>query len=177
MVKKQSTEHPPVQSERRSFLNTIWMVLGAVALGEAAWLITSFLKPRKRKIHQGDFGGAITAGPVSSFTNNTVTAFPRGRFYLSRLDDGGFLAVSRQCTHLGCTIPWEEKEKLFICPCHASAFDIFGNAVKSPASRALDIFKVYIENQTVYVDTGQMIKRSEFRKEQAVYSTAPGSKA
>ena len=177
MDKQKVNDDLNIPSTRRSFLYTSWIVLGGVALGEVVWLVASFLKPRKRKIQQGDFGGIIAAGPVNSFAKNTVTAFPRGRYYLSRLDDGGFLAISRQCTHLGCTVPWEEAEKLFICPCHSSTFDIRGNVVKSPAPRALDIFKVHVENKVVYVDTGQLIKRSEFRKEQIVYSTSPGSKA
>ena len=59
-----------------------------------------------------------------------------------RLDDGGLLALSCKCTHLGCTVPWVEKEKKFLCPCHASAFDITGNVINSPAARALDTFPV-----------------------------------
>ena len=40
------------------------------------------------------------------------------------LEDGGFLALHRQCTHLGCTVPWVPARQAFVCPCHASAFDI-----------------------------------------------------
>jgi len=56
-------------------------------------------------------------------------------------------------------VPWVEKEKKFICPCHASAFDITGSVIQSPAARALDLFPVTVENNMVKVDTGKRIKR------------------
>lgn len=111
----------------------------------------------------------LNCGPVENFPPGSVTAFVRGRFYMARLADGGFLAISRQCTHLGCTVPWIEKEKRFACPCHASAFDITGQVINTPAQRALDLYPVFIENGIISVETQQTIRRNEFKKEQAVY--------
>ena len=95
----------------------------------------------------------------------------RGKFYLVRLKDGGFLALSRTCTHLGCSVPWIEKEMKFACPCHGSAFDITGNVVSAPAPRPLDMYPITIENQIIKVDTRKPIRRSSFRVEQVTYST------
>jgi cytochrome b6-f complex iron-sulfur subunit len=106
---------------------------------------------------------------VEKFTLDSVTAFVRGKFYLARLEDGGFLALSRKCTHLGCTIPWLSKEKKFACPCHSSEFDIRGDVISPPASRALDIYHVVIANNIVRVDTGKRVNRTEFRPEQVTY--------
>jgi cytochrome b6-f complex iron-sulfur subunit len=77
--------------------------------------------------------------------------------------------LSRRCTHLGCTVPWDEEEKKFKCPCHASAFDITGNVINPPAPRALDTYPVKIENNIVKVDTGKPIRRKQFNKSQVVY--------
>jgi len=112
----------------------------------------------------------MEAGPVAKFPLNSVTAFIRGKFYLCRLEDGGFLAVSRKCTHLGCTVPWLDKEKRFACPCHASAFDIKGEVINPPAPRPLDLYRLFIENNIVKVDIGKRIKRSLFREDQVVYA-------
>ena len=95
-----------------------------------------------------------------------MTAFPQGRFYLVRLQDGGFLALSRECTHLGCTVPWVEEENRFVCPCHSSAFDIRGEVINPPAPRALDIFEVRIENRIVKVNTANVRRRSAFDSRQ-----------
>jgi cytochrome b6-f complex iron-sulfur subunit len=156
-------------SSRRSLLNWIWACLAAVAMGEILWIIVSFLRPRRLKSTGEDGDTIVKAGPVNGFDPGTVTAFPRGRFYLARLADGGFLALSRRCTHLGCTVPWVAEENQFICPCHSSVFDIKGAVVRSPASRALDVFPVTIENGIVRVNTRKAQRRSGFVKEQVVY--------
>lgn len=158
------TETPP----RRRFLSILWKGLCILAIAELVGVIIAFLWPRRKPALVNDFGGVITAGAVESFEPDSVTAFRLGQFYLARLTDGGFLALSRKCTHLGCTVPWVAEEKRFICPCHASVFDIRGDIIKSPASRALDYFPVIIENDLVKVDTAKAIKRTQFQVSQAV---------
>jgi cytochrome b6-f complex iron-sulfur subunit len=98
-----------------------------------------------------------------------VTAFPQGRFYLACLADGGFLALSRRCTHLGCTVPWDPQKGQFACPCHASVFDIRGDVIQSPAPRPLNRFAVNIKNKRVMVDTSKPIRRMAFDASQVVY--------
>jgi cytochrome b6-f complex iron-sulfur subunit len=160
---------PVVDSSRRSFLNKLWIVLGGLALVEVAGLVLAFFQPRKTGSKEGDSAGIVEAGAVDKFSLNSVTAFVRGKFYLARLEDGGFLALSRKCTHLGCTVPWSSKEMKFVCPCHASVYDIRGEVVSAPAPRPLDLHHVFIENNIVKVDTNKVIKRSIFRSEQVVY--------
>lgn len=157
-------------SSRRSVLSIIWLGLAAAALIEFGWLVFTFFRPEKPRFGNKNTGLEVEAGPADNFKPNTVTAFPRGHFYLACLQDGGFLALSRRCTHLGCTVPWVEGEHQFICPCHSSVFDIRGNAIKTPAARPLDLFRVRIENNIIFVDTADRIKRTAFRDSQAVYA-------
>ena len=157
------------EPSRRSFLTRLWIGLGLVALAEVVALVSAFLSSNKLKARGTDSNFVVTAGGVNKFEPNSVTAFVRGRFYLARLEDGGFLALSSKCTHLGCTVPWIEREKKFICPCHASAFGITGAVIKSPAPRPLDFYPISIENNLVKVDTSKPLKRSEFRTEQVAY--------
>lgn len=172
MVKKQLTEQKVNQNghSRRNFLTKFWFGLGFVALAEFIAVAFAFFRPGKHEALRADDETIVTAGAVNRFAPESVTAFVRGRFYLTRLADGGFLALSRKCTHLGCTVPWVEKEKRFACPCHASAFDITGNVISPPAPRALDAYPVTIENEIVKVDISKPIKRSEFRAKQVTYS-------
>jgi len=163
-----SPETPSPQ--RRNFLSILWGVLGIAALAELAWVVGSFLRPRNKPVQTGTFGALMVVGAVDAFEPDTVTAFPRGQFYLARLADGGFLAMSRRCTHLGCTVPWSDEAKQFLCPCHSSAFDIRGDVVRSPAPRALDIYPVTIENNIVSVDTGRPTTRSRFDAKQVAYA-------
>ncbi|UCF21468.1 MAG: Rieske (2Fe-2S) protein [Gemmatimonadota bacterium] len=154
---KADTESP---SSRRRFIWGLWLGLGGVALLEYAWLIADFLRPRKKLADAVE--AIVVAGPVERFEPDSVTPFPQGKFYLARLEDGGFLALSRECTHLGCTVPWIADEGRFVCPCHSSAFDIRGDVIDPPAPRALDYYAVRIENKIVKVDVSRPIKRPAF---------------
>ncbi|MFC1580200.1 ubiquinol-cytochrome c reductase iron-sulfur subunit [Thermodesulfobacteriota bacterium] len=169
-MQKDATENAEHRPGRRRFLGMLWLGLGFAAIAEIIWVIVSFFRPRKGKSLKGGPGAIVRAGTTKDFAPNTVTAFPRGQFYLARLEDGGFLAVSRTCTHLGCTVPWVDKEKRFACPCHASAFDITGDVINAPAPRALDLFPITIENHVLKVNTGKRIKRSGFQASQVTYS-------
>jgi len=163
----QSAEPPP---PRRRFLRRLWSGLLLVALTETVWALFAFLRPGRPAVDQADGATRVTVGKVDDFAPESVTAFPRGHFYLVRQADGGFLALSRRCTHLGCTVPWQEKEKRFICPCHASIFDIHGAVIQSPATRALDLYRVTVENGSIQVDNAAPIKRSGYDRAQAVYA-------
>jgi cytochrome b6-f complex iron-sulfur subunit len=154
---------------RRSFLNKLWLVLGTVAFAELIAMVVTFFRPRKPKAIATGEDSIIIAGPVDNFEPGTVSAFVRGKFYLARLEDGGFLAMSRSCTHLSCTVPWISKENKFICPCHSSEFDIRGEVANPPAPRALDLYQVRIENNVLKVDTGKLRKRSAFAADQVTY--------
>ena len=168
MNEEPNEEAAATEPSRRSFLNKLWIGLGLVALAEVVAVVFAFLRSNKSKAREADSNAMVTAGAASKFEPNSVTAFVRGRFYLARLEDGGFLALSRKCTHLGCTVPWVEKETKFACPCHASAFDITGDVINSPAPRPLDIYPILIENNVVKVDTSKPIKRNQFEVSQVV---------
>jgi cytochrome b6-f complex iron-sulfur subunit len=158
-TKKPDTDTERAQS-RRSFVGIAWLGLGAVALAEAVWILVDFLRPRR--VFAADDASIVIAGPIDRFEPGTVNAFPEGKFYLVRLEDGGFLALARDCTHLGCTVPWISEENRFVCPCHSSAFDIHGDVIDQPAPRALDRYAIRIENRIVKVDTSEALRRSSF---------------
>jgi cytochrome b6-f complex iron-sulfur subunit len=158
----------PVQT-RREFLNKLWKGLGVVAFIELTAVFFGYLFSGKSENESLKPNQLFDAGNIDTFKNNSVTIFRSGRFYLARLDDGGFLAMSLRCTHLGCSINWEEDKQRFICPCHASAFEINGNVQNPPAPSALDYFPVLIQNGKVMVDIGTKLTRSRFNKEQAAY--------
>jgi cytochrome b6-f complex iron-sulfur subunit len=159
--------HKDAQLSRRDFLKMGVSALSLVALLEVGGASLLFMKPRTA---EGEFGGLVTAGAVDSFPASSVTEFPDGRFYLVRAADGGFLAVYRRCTHLGCTVNWEPEQNSFFCPCHASTFDIHGAVQSPPAPRALDTFPVQIEASEVLVDTSRIQNRDGFAPEQLAYA-------
>jgi cytochrome b6-f complex iron-sulfur subunit len=157
----------PGPSGRRDFLGKLGRGLGILASLEILAVVIAYLAPSKGGAGRG--AGLVVAGPVAEFTPASVRAFPGGKFYLVRLADGGFLALSSKCTHLGCTVPWSDKQQAFPCPCHASSFDQRGDVLSPPATRALDLFPVVIEGGIVKVDTARPVQRSRFEPSQVTY--------
>ena len=158
------------KQSRRSFLKKAWGVLGIIAGIEVTALIVNFMYPGERKKNYAAGGFYKNVGKLSEIPNNSVIPFRNGRFYLVRLADGGLLAVSLRCTHLGCSITWDAEENIFICPCHSSTFTISGDVIKSPAPRALDLFPVIVEQGMVKVDISKPISRKKFNKTQITYA-------
>jgi len=152
---------------RRNFLKLGANALGVLALLEAGGVGLAFLAPRSA---EGEFGGVVNAGAADSFAPGSVVEFPNGRFFLIRANDGGFLAVYRRCTHLGCSVSWEPQRNQFVCPCHASHFSFEGDVVNPPAPRALDTFPIEIADGQVMVDTGHPQSRDSFEAGQLAYA-------
>lgn len=152
---------------RRNFLKMGTKALAALAALELGTVSFVFLQARSQ---EGEFGGVVTAGEVESFLPGSVTEFAAARFFLVRSPDGGFLAVHNRCPHLGCTVTWVPEKHHFLCPCHASTFDFYGNFENRPVPRPLDTFRVHIQDGNVLVDTADMQQREHFNPEQLVYA-------
>ncbi len=161
-----STTSPIPTTSRRDFLKTVWAFFGGVAALEVGGVFVAYLQPR---LAEGEFGSVITAGAGDDFPPNSVTHVSNGRFYVVRQPDGGFLAVYHRCTHLGCTVPWDQAAGQFVCPCHSSRFDMNGALENPPAPRPLDLFPVRIEDGQVRVDTGVILQRQSYEASQVVY--------
>jgi Rieske Fe-S protein len=55
-------------------------------------------------------------------------------------------AVSATCTHLGCQVHWEAKDKHFRCPCHGGVYDATGKVLAGPPPRPLDSVDARIDS-------------------------------
>ena len=56
---------------------------------------------------------------------------------VSRDAEGNLHAVSAICTHMGCRVAFNGAEQSWDCPCHGSRFDLDGQVLNGPATRAL----------------------------------------
>ncbi|MCX6028110.1 MAG: Rieske 2Fe-2S domain-containing protein [Chloroflexi bacterium] len=151
---------------RRDFLKLAVGMGGVAVAAEFGLVGLAYFQPR---LGAGDFGGAITVGKVDDFPPESVTLIKNGRFYLSRLADGGLLALYQRCTHLGCSVPWDAAQHKFICPCHSAEYDASGQVTAPPAPRSLDLFHVTVTDGVITVDTSRPVQRDRFDPAQVVY--------
>ena len=167
---KNSTHTNEASIPRRTFLKKLWTALAAIAMLEVAAVIIAFFTSGRRKGGGKPAAGLKTLGNVDNFSPGTVTPFRSDRLYLVRMNDGGFLALSLHCTHLGCAVTWNKERGVFDCPCHASSFSLDGDVISPPAPRALDIIPLKIEGGLVKADLDNPLQRKRFDASQLSYA-------
>src|SRR6266851_2913598 len=143
--------------ERRSFLK--WAIHGlgvlfATILGlpALAYLIDGCHRPGrpgqfKTVARLSDLTeGVPHQAVIHEINRDAWTLHPNdviGRVWLIRRDQDNVEAFTTICPHLGCSVNFEEKEQLFICPCHGGTFDHHCQRVErpgivNPAPRGMD---------------------------------------
>ena len=155
---------------RRRFIKALWIALISISLLEVASVIFAFLTSGGRKSGTAGKSRTKVLAKVEDIPYGSVTPFRIDRLYLVRMEDGGLLALSLQCTHLGCAITWNKDSDEFDCPCHASSFNRKGEVISPPAPRALDTYPLKIEGGLIKVDLSKAEKRNRFNKSQLIYA-------
>lgn len=138
----------------------------SIAAVEAFFLIKDGISNRSSSENDQKL---IYVGKANSFEKNNIYPFLSHKFYLKRFEDGGFMALSVKCTHLGCIVNMNATTGGFNCPCHTSQFDAFGQVISAPATRPLDIFAIQIKDGELFVDTSICRRRSSFKESQLIY--------
>jgi glycine/D-amino acid oxidase-like deaminating enzyme/nitrite reductase/ring-hydroxylating ferredoxin subunit len=102
--------------------------LGRVNLDVARQLTAGLLK----RLRAPDLDGLPEGeGRIVEIDGKTVGAF--------RDHTGSMLAVDLACTHLGCTVRWNQAETSWDCPCHGSRFTPEGTVIEGPAVEPLSV--------------------------------------
>ena len=55
---------------------------------------------------------------------------------------GNLYAIKPSCTHLGCSLVWNNVDKTWDCPCHGSRFDYTGKNIYDPAFKDLEMYNL-----------------------------------
>lgn len=68
---------------------------------------------------------------------------------LLRGEGDAYRAILLKCTHVGCTVGYDEAQRALVCPCHGSRFDEAGAPTKGPAKEPLTVYPVTVEGEAL----------------------------
>ena len=71
---------------------------------------------------------------------------------LVRSEDGSFHAYNAICTHLGCTVQYNEEKKNIWCACHGGVYDtVTGKNLAGPPPKPLKALNVEVQEGEIIV--------------------------
>jgi quinol---cytochrome c reductase iron-sulfur subunit, bacillus type len=151
-------EDPPAGTSRRGLLGLTALVVALMGAMVGFPIGTLFAGPlfmlRKPK------GKWIPLGPAEEFAEGRQEkeyayeyldgwyAATRTRRVMAGKEAGEWIALSTECTHLGCGVSWDPAKEQFICYCHNGIFDARGNVVGGPPPRPLDRLQARVNEAT-----------------------------
>jgi cytochrome b6-f complex iron-sulfur subunit len=151
---------PPIS--RRRLLDFLTGAAVATTVGAALYPAGTFFVPPRE---QTGVGGAILAKdklghpiPASQLlaepvgTRALVAGLAAEPTYLIVGEDGiEPIGIVNNCTHLGCTFPWNAIAEEFQCPCHGSRYATDGTVVRGPAALPLKLVHVRVESDRIWI--------------------------
>jgi succinate dehydrogenase / fumarate reductase iron-sulfur subunit len=149
---------------RRNFLKRIVYGLGgasALVIGGvlASAFVGTSVRQTSRKWARVE---NLEKFPLGQVTTRTIRYEVQDGFYRQQIvkpvmiwrkpDVNEVVAYSATCTHLGCTVHWDEQKGLFVCACHGGMFDINGDVKAGPPPRPLDRYAFKVKDGYIYVE-------------------------
>jgi Rieske Fe-S protein len=80
----------------------------------------------------------VAVSPIDNLKEGQGLVLEEKKIAAYKDHKGQLHTYSAICTHLGCTVTWNNSEKSFDCPCHGSRFSPSGNVINGPANTALE---------------------------------------
>ena len=88
---------------------------------------------------------ALVAGEGFNFTANDGTDA-----ILFKTKDEKVYALSRICTHEGCSVDFDLAQNKLICPCHGATYEApDGNVISGPTQRSLKKINVKVDGDNI----------------------------
>ena len=152
------------QMTRRRFLSAATLGLAGVTALFIGGLLTAtgFVPSMQERPRKWVRVGRVEDYPPGSIKTVNIQYKARDGFYESLVEKP--VLVSRKagtdkitifdsrCTHLGCTVHWDEKKNLFICPCHMGMYYPDGRVKSGPPPRPLDRYLTKLKNGDLFVE-------------------------
>ena len=136
--------------ERRTLLR--WLLGGGFTAS-----VVSFLYPAVKFMNPPTVPEAstneVSAGKVQSLKPNSgkIVKFGSRPALLIRISETEWRAYSAICTHLNCTVQFQDSTRQIWCACHNGFYDLNGKVVSGPPPRPLEEYAVHIRGEDVVI--------------------------
>jgi cytochrome b6-f complex iron-sulfur subunit len=136
--------------ERRTLLR--WLLGGGFTAS-----VLSFLYPAVKFMNPPTVPEAstneVSAGKVQELKPNTgkIVKFGTRPALLIRVSETEWRAYSAICTHLNCTVQFQDSTRQIWCACHNGFYDLNGKVVSGPPPRPLEEYAVHIRGEDVVI--------------------------
>ena len=119
-------------------------------LGAALYPVARYLYPPRGM--EASVSSAVAA-KVGELATNTAKIFRFGNRpgILVNTPRGELRAFSAVCTHLHCTVQYDQDDSLIWCACHNGKFDLNGQVISGPPPRPLEAYQVNISGEQIVV--------------------------
>ncbi len=75
----------------------------------------------------------------------------KGDIIIIRSTDTQYVALSKVCTHQGCTVMYDSTTNQVPCPCHGSLYSISGTVINGPAPASLKRYDVKLNGNILTI--------------------------
>ena len=148
---------------RRDFVKVVTVALSSI-MGVALGIpVIGYLIDPALRVQSSE--AWIPLGPLENFPKGTPKAFSFTRSnvngwektvnsyggFILKKSDSDILALSNRCTHLSCSVNWDEGRQEYACPCHDAQFGSEGEVIAGPPPHALDRFETKIEEGNLLI--------------------------
>ena len=136
--------------ERRTLLR--WLLGGGFTAS-----VVSFLYPAVKFMNPPTVPEAstneVSAGKVQDLKPNSgkIVKFGSRPALLIRVSETEWRAYSAICTHLNCTVQFQDSTRQIWCACHNGFYDLNGKVVSGPPPRPLEEYAVHIRGEDVVI--------------------------
>jgi Rieske Fe-S protein len=141
---------PNAAPNRRSAIE--WLLRGGLAASLASFFypVARFLNPpmvAEASVNE------VAAGKVQDLKPNSgkIVKFGNKPALLVRVNDTEWKAFSAVCTHLNCTVQYQEGRREIWCACHNGTYDLNGRVASGPPPKPLEELAVKLRGDEVVI--------------------------
>jgi cytochrome b6-f complex iron-sulfur subunit len=136
--------------KRRNFVG--WILGGGFVASVVSFLYPAFKFMLPPAIPEASTN-EVAAGKVQDLKPNSgkIVKFGSRPALLIRTGETEWRAFPAICTHLNCTVQFQESTHQIWCACHNGFYDLNGKVVSGPPPRPLEEYAVHVRGDEVVI--------------------------